>query len=97
VDGVKVSLLDADLEVAIRRRLPAGVRLYTGDDFNFPGRGVTFLAWLSGYQDQFVMLGRQQAGRSVAHLATLFWLAGEAGLFPDPELAAERMRTLSHG
>ena len=36
IDGVKISLLDADLEVAFRRRLPAGVRCYTGDDFNFP-------------------------------------------------------------
>lgn len=35
VDGVKVSLLDADHEVALRRQLPAGVRLYTGDDFNY--------------------------------------------------------------
>ncbi|MEU3193526.1 dihydrodipicolinate synthase family protein [Streptomyces sp. NPDC006992] len=36
VDGVKVSLLDADREVALRRRLPAGVRCYTGDDFHYP-------------------------------------------------------------
>ncbi|WP_433177905.1 dihydrodipicolinate synthase family protein [Actinoallomurus sp. CA-150999] len=36
VDGIKVSLLDAGREVAMRRRLPAGVRLYTGDDFNYP-------------------------------------------------------------
>ncbi|WP_337062132.1 dihydrodipicolinate synthase family protein [Kineococcus sp. G2] len=36
VDGVKVSLLDADHERELRRRLPAGVRLYTGDDFNYP-------------------------------------------------------------
>jgi Protein of unknown function (DUF993) len=36
VDGVKVSLLDARREVDIRRRLPAGVRLYTGDDFDYP-------------------------------------------------------------
>lgn len=36
VDGVKVSLLDAAHEVALRRALPAGVRLYTGDDFNYP-------------------------------------------------------------
>ncbi|WP_432523517.1 dihydrodipicolinate synthase family protein [Kineococcus sp. SYSU DK006] len=36
VDGVKVSLLDAGHERALRRRLPAGVRLYTGDDFNYP-------------------------------------------------------------
>jgi Protein of unknown function (DUF993) len=36
VDGIKVSLLDAEREVEIRRRLPEGVRLYTGDDFNYP-------------------------------------------------------------
>jgi hypothetical protein len=36
VDGVKVSLLDADHEVGLRRALPAGVRCYTGDDFNYP-------------------------------------------------------------
>ncbi len=35
VEGVKVSVLDADKEVAMRRRLPAGVRMYTGDDFNY--------------------------------------------------------------
>jgi hypothetical protein len=36
VDGVKVSLLDASHEVALRAALPEGVRLYTGDDFNYP-------------------------------------------------------------
>jgi hypothetical protein len=36
VDGVKVSLLDAEHEKALRAQLPAGVRLYTGDDFNYP-------------------------------------------------------------
>jgi uncharacterized protein DUF993 len=36
VDGVKVSLLDDAREIALRRRLPEGVRLYTGDDFNYP-------------------------------------------------------------
>ncbi|WP_461165069.1 dihydrodipicolinate synthase family protein [Arthrobacter sp. R4-81] len=36
VDGVKVSLLDAGHEVALRASLPEGVRLYTGDDFNYP-------------------------------------------------------------
>ena len=36
VDGVKVSLLDADHEVRLRTRLPEGVRLYTGDDYNYP-------------------------------------------------------------
>ncbi|MBR8743303.1 dihydrodipicolinate synthase family protein, partial [Nocardiopsis sp. MG754419] len=36
VEGIKVSLLDADLEVRLRRLLPAGVRLFTGDDFHYP-------------------------------------------------------------
>ena len=35
VDGIKISLLDKDKEIAMRRRLPKGVRMYTGDDFNF--------------------------------------------------------------
>ena len=36
IDGIKVSLLDDAREVALREALPEGVRLYTGDDFNFP-------------------------------------------------------------
>jgi hypothetical protein len=35
VDGIKVSLLSKEKEIAMRRRLPAGVRTYTGDDFNY--------------------------------------------------------------
>jgi len=35
VDGVKISLLDKDREIAMRRRLAPGVRMYTGDDFHF--------------------------------------------------------------
>jgi hypothetical protein len=35
VEGVKISLLDKDKEIAMRRRLPAGVRMFTGDDFNY--------------------------------------------------------------
>jgi len=35
VDGIKISLLDKDKEIAMRRRLPSGVRMYTGDDFNY--------------------------------------------------------------
>lgn len=36
IDGVKVSLLDDQREIAMRRRLPNGVRMYSGDDFNYP-------------------------------------------------------------
>jgi len=35
VDGIKVSLLDKDREIVMRRRLPRGVRMYSGDDFNY--------------------------------------------------------------
>jgi hypothetical protein len=35
VDGIKISLLDKDKEITMRRRLPPGVRMYTGDDFNY--------------------------------------------------------------
>ena len=35
VDGIKISLLDKEREIAMRRRLPPGVRMYTGDDFNY--------------------------------------------------------------
>jgi hypothetical protein len=36
VDGIKVSLLDKSAEITMRRRLPQGVKMYTGDDFNYP-------------------------------------------------------------
>jgi hypothetical protein len=35
IDGIKISLLDKDREIEMRRRLPANVRMYTGDDFNY--------------------------------------------------------------
>jgi len=55
VDGVKLSLLDKEKEIAMRRRLPAGVRMYTGDDFNYPeliaGDGEGFSHALLGVLD----------------------------------------------
>lgn len=36
IDGIKVSLLSAEKEIIMRRRLPKGVLMYTGDDFNYP-------------------------------------------------------------
>ncbi|MEW2330095.1 dihydrodipicolinate synthase family protein [Micromonospora chersina] len=36
VDGVKVSLLDAEREVRLRELLPATVKVYTGDDYHYP-------------------------------------------------------------
>ncbi|MGA4861906.1 dihydrodipicolinate synthase family protein [Streptomyces lavendulocolor] len=156
VDGVKVSLLDAGREVELRRRLPEGVRCYTGDDFHYPEliegdehgfshallgvfdplgplaaeavrvldtgdkegfralldptvalsrhlfsaptrfykTGVVFLAWLAGHQDHFTMVGGLQSARSLPHLAKAYEMADRLGLFPDPELAESRMRSL---
>ncbi|MCZ2822816.1 MULTISPECIES: dihydrodipicolinate synthase family protein [unclassified Modestobacter] len=55
VDGIKVSMLDEAHEVDMRRRLPDGVRLYTGDDFNYPtlvrGDGESYSHALLGIFD----------------------------------------------
>jgi hypothetical protein len=153
IDGVKVSLLDMQHELSLRAALPADVRIYTGDDFNYVDlirgdgtdgsdallgifsaiapaasaalqaldrgdvagydaaleptvalsrhlfgaptfyykTGIAFLAWLSGHQDGFTMAGGLQSARSAVHLAEAFRLADLAGLFPDPELAADRL------
>lgn len=154
IDGIKISLLDADREVQLRRTLPDGVRLYTGDDFNYPElirgdehghsdallgvfdplaplaaralkalddkdagafsaildptvtlarhlfakptfnykTGIVFLAWLGGHQRHFTMVNGAQAARSVPHLLALARLAREIDLFPDVDLAEQRLR-----
>jgi hypothetical protein len=68
VDGVKVSLLDHEREIAIRRALPAGVRLYTGDDFNYPEliRGDA-----QGYSDALLGIFDAIAPAAAAALAAL--------------------------
>ncbi len=52
IDGIKISLLEQKREEAFRARLPQGVRLYTGDDFNYPslikGDGAHFSHALLG-------------------------------------------------
>jgi Protein of unknown function (DUF993) len=161
VDGIKLSLLSKEKEEVLRARLPEGVRMYTGDDFNYaeliagdgkrqsdallgifdpiapaasaalsaladgeqqrffdileptvplsrhifksPTRfyktGVVFMAYLNGHQDHFVMVGGQESGRSIAHLAEIFRLADTAGLLRDADLAIVRMRKVlaTHG
>ncbi|AKS36666.1 hypothetical protein AFA91_26330 [Mycolicibacterium goodii] len=73
VDGVKVSLLDAEHEVALRRALPAGVRLYTGDDFNYP---ELIIGDEQGYSD--ALLGIFAAIYPAASTALQALDAGEA-------------------
>lgn len=152
VHGIKVSLLDADLEKELRRQLPAGVRLFTGDDYNYTGLiagdgehhsdallgafavigrhasaalarldrgdedgfreilapteplsrlvfaaptryykvGVAWLAYLTGAQSHFRMVGGFETGRSLGHLGDLVRAADAVGLFGDPEFSAAR-------
>ena len=154
IDGIKISLLSQEKEVAMRRRLPEGVAMYTGDDFNYPAliegdehgfshallgifdpiasaaaralgqlaagdpkgyhetfaptvplsrhifraptrfykTGVVFMAYLTGRQDHFTMIGGQESTRSTLHLADIVRMANTAGLFPDPDLTAARAR-----
>jgi hypothetical protein len=156
IEGIKISLLDPQYEVAMRRRLPPNVRMYTGDDFHYDAlilgdehghshallgifdplaavaasavraldaddtttyrklleptvplsrhlfrkptyfykTGIVSLAYLNGHQRHFRMAGAQEGARSIVHLAELFMLADQAGLFVDPELAVRRMRLL---
>src|SRR5438874_1653954 len=48
IDGVKISLLDQKREIAMRRRFPESVRMYTGDDFDYP---TTIGGDAQGYSD----------------------------------------------
>lgn len=159
IDGIKISLLDADFEEWLRTRLPENVRLYTGDDFNYvdliagdgsshsdallgafsvvprfasaafaaldrgdsdgfrtileptqelsravfesPTQfykvGVTWLNYLTGWQNHFVMIDGFQSGRSAAHLGKLVEISNRIGLFAEPELSAERAAAYFRG
>lgn len=78
VDGVKISLLDADIEVAFRRRLPDGVSCYTGDDFNFP---ELILGDEVGHSDALLGIFDPIAPVAAAALAALD--AGDRSAFTD--------------
>jgi hypothetical protein len=74
IDGIKISLLDAELEVNMRRQLPPGVRMYTGDDFNYDR---LILGDGHGYSD--ALLGIFDA---IAPAASLALTALDAGDIP---------------
>src|SRR5699024_4841070 len=168
IRGVKMSLLDDAAEIAVRERLPEGVRMLTGDDFHFshlivgdgtcttaadgeqvageysdallgafaataPAAsaavqaldagdpeearrildasdvlgghmysaptfhykvGVTFIAWLTGHQQAFTMVGGMRAARSLPHHSRTIELAATTGNLEDPQLAAERWHSM---
>jgi hypothetical protein len=78
VDGVKISLLDKDKEIAMRRRLPQGVRMYTGDDFNY---AELIAGDAQGYSD--ALLGIFDAIAPAASAALDAFSHGNAALFHD--------------
>jgi len=76
IDGIKISLLDADLEVSMRRNLPGGVRMYTGDDFNYDR---LILGDEQGHSD--ALLGIFDAIAPAASLALSALDAGDVGRY----------------
>jgi len=82
VDGIKISLLDKDKEIAMRRRLPEGVRMYTGDDFNYAeliaGDGV---GGASNQQHSDALLGIFDAIAPAASAALGALAAGDVDRF----------------
>ena len=77
VDGVKISLLDKDKEIAMRRRLPQGVRMYTGDDFNY---AELIAGDEQGYSD--ALLGIFDAIAPAASAALGAFTRGDVALVP---------------
>ncbi|MEQ1807189.1 MAG: dihydrodipicolinate synthase family protein [Burkholderiaceae bacterium] len=82
VDGVKISLLDKNQEIAMRRRLPPGVRMYTGDDFDYAeliaGDGVGDTA---NRQHSDALLGIFDAIAPAASAALAALARGDAAAF----------------
>jgi hypothetical protein len=78
VDGVKISLLDKDKEIAMRRRLPQGVRMYTGDDFNY---AELIAGDAQGYSD--ALLGIFDAIAPAASAALDAFSRGDVASFHD--------------
>jgi hypothetical protein len=78
IDGIKISLLDKAREVALRRRLPAGVCMYTGDDFNY----AELIAG-DGERHSDALLGIFNAIAPAASAALSALAAGELHAFHD--------------
>ena len=78
IDGVKVSLLDKEKEIAMRRRLAPGVRMYTGDDFNY---AELIAGDADGYSH--ALLGIFDAIAPAASAALVSLAKGDAASFHD--------------
>ena len=82
----------AAYDAALRPTVPLSRHLF-GPPTYYYKTGIAFVSWLAGRQRGFALAGGLHAARSVPHLAGVFRLADQAGLLPDPELAAARMRS----
>jgi hypothetical protein len=78
VDGVKISLLDKEKEIVMRRQLPRGVRMYTGDDFSY---AELIAGDAQGYSD--ALLGIFDAIAPAASAALTALAAGDRARFDD--------------
>jgi hypothetical protein len=78
IDGIKISLLDKELEIRFRERLPAGVKLFTGDDFNYP---ELILGDANGYSH--ALLGIFDGIATAASAAVGALDQGKVGLFKN--------------
>jgi len=78
VDGIKISLLDKEKEIRMRRRLPKGVRMYSGDDFNF---AELIEGDAEGYSD--ALLGIFDAIAPAASQALSFLARNETGRYQE--------------
>jgi hypothetical protein len=88
VDGIKLSLLDKEKEIALRARLPQGVRMYTGDDFNY----AELIAG-DGRRHSDALLGIFDPIAPAASAALLALSEGRLGAFHDifgPTVALSR-------
>ncbi|OMH29444.1 dihydrodipicolinate synthase family protein [Motiliproteus sp. MSK22-1] len=88
IDGIKLSLLEKEYEFELRRRLPVNVKMFTGDDFNYPelveGDGEHFSHGLLGIFDPIAPV----AARALEQLAQ-----GDAGQYRalmEPTIALSR-------
>lgn len=78
VSGIKMSLLDADAERSLRARLPEGVRMFTGDDFNY-----VELIEDDGGEHSDALLGAFAALAPAASAAVQALDAGDAGRYRE--------------
>ncbi|WP_331771237.1 dihydrodipicolinate synthase family protein (plasmid) [Embleya sp. NBC_00888] len=83
----------AGYDALLAPTVPLSRHLFAAPTYHYK-TGIVFLAWLTGHQSAFTMVAGAQSARSLTHLAEAYRLADAAGLLPDADAAAARMRAL---